>query len=193
MSRVADSAFAGRHGHVAGARADQARLRRVADPARHGECHVRADGQQQAEKQRLAAGAADNRIRAGRQPPPAPVTRRCIAEDGQPGDRAVGAQASCGRQRIAEGREHRQPGLAEGERQHRLAEASPAGKRLVGSEGGRYRHPGAGHAPRPRGRGLHYADLLQREARRGDGEKEPGILILAGSPRHPTGGDPGGI
>ena len=92
-ARIADPALARRRGHEVAAGADQAGLRSVAHPAgaRYGD--IPADRHQQGEDQRLAARAADDRIRLGRQGAPLPVTGCGAAQRRQACYRAVPAAA----------------------------------------------------------------------------------------------------
>ena len=137
--RVADAALPGRCGHEMRADTDHAGLGGVADPAWPGHGDVRADGEQQAEQQRLAAWPADHRVGAGRQAAPGPVARRGLAQGGQPGHGAVGVAVAGRGQCGAQHRMGGQAGLAEGEREHRLAAEPPDGERFVGGQGGRDR------------------------------------------------------
>ena len=136
---VADPALAGRCGHEVRLCPDHGGLRGIADPARLGHGDVGADRQQQAEQQRLAARAADHGGRAGRGTAPGPVAGRGLAQHRQPGHRAIGVAAAGRGERVPEQRVRGQPGLAEGQRQHRLARPALAGQGLVGGQRGRHR------------------------------------------------------
>ena len=120
--------------------AGQGGLGGVADPAGtgHGDAGpLTADGGHQAEQQGLAARPADHRVRVGGQSAPGPVGGGRLAQRGVPGDRAVGVAPGRPGQRGAQRPVRGQARLAERQRQHRLAAATPGVQGLVGGERGR--------------------------------------------------------
>ena len=169
---VGHAAFAGPDVHEPGARADQAGLRRVTDPAGPGHSHVPADGQHQPEQQGLAARAAHDRVRIGAQPAPFPVTGRRLAQRGLAGDRSVAGLAGGPGQRAPQRRMGGQSRLTEGQRQYWFAPALARGHQLVGGQGGGDRD--RGRAYRGREDGGH------------DGRRHEEELLAAGN----TGGQP---
>ena len=184
--RVADAALAGRGGHEMRPGPDQAGLGRVAHPAWLGHGDIRADGQQQAEQQRLGARPGDHRVRSGRQATPGPVARGRLTQGGLPGHRAVRVAAGRGGQRGLEQRVHRQPGLAERQREDGLTGLPLADEDLVRGEGGRQRdgghvgsdctgpgRPGPAQASRSMGQ------LMQRGPPRPRPSSPPGTVITS--------------
>ena len=152
--RVAHPALARRGRHEVRPDTDHGRLGRVTDPAglRHGD--VGPERQQQAEQQCLAARAADDLGGVGGSAAARPVAGRRLAQRAEPGHRAVGVPAAGRGQGVPEQRVGRQPGLAEGERQHRLAGPPLPGHGLVGGQRGGHRDPPASTRAAGRGGGL---------------------------------------